>query len=348
MVTGAVAHCIFSGRVPEMTGAYYGFGKDMVTLLYKPVLINFAGHLFRRFMASLLPCVIRCWFVFAVIISPLSVAESLNIAVASNFRAAMKELQVVFDPEKKHDIRVSYGSSGKLFAQIVHGAPFDVFLSADSLKPEKLVEMKLAQANYQITYTIGRLALWCPVLCQGSNTEEVLLKQKFDRIAMANAKLAPYGLAAAQTMAYLNVSTKPGQLIRGENIAQVYHFVASGAAPIGFVALPQVLGKAGIKPSTVWKIPKHMHGQIKQDAVLLGRGESNKLAHQFLSFLQQPSTQQLLSKQGYDSVSDSGSEPARKHKKIKILDSAAAIEIASSRVDIDFTLSREDRLYAID
>lgn len=254
----------------------------------------------------------------------------------------MKELLVVFDPEKKHDIRVSYGSSGKLFAQIVHGAPFDVFLSADSIKPEKLVEMKLVQANHQITYAIGRLALWCPVLCLNSNTEEVLLKQKFDRIAMANIKLAPYGLAAAQTMAHLDLSLKPDRVIQGENIAQVYHFVASGAAPVGFVALSQVLGKTDIKPASLWKVPQHMHGQIKQDAVLLSRGESNKLAPQFLNFLRLPSTQRVLSTQGYDSVFDLDSRLEPEHKQNTDLNPAVGVEVMPEQAEENPNLNHKD------
>lgn len=142
---------------------------------------------------------------------------------------------------------------------------------------------------------------------------------------MANAKLAPYGLAAAQAMAHLDLSLESGRLIQGENIAQVYHFVASGAAPIGFVALSQVLKNADESSTTLWKVPAHMHEQIRQDAVLLARGESHKLAHQFLSFLRQPSTQRLLSVQGYDSVFALDSSSAHEHKQNTGLNSAAVV-----------------------
>ena len=231
--------------------------------------------------------------------SSLSVAETLKLAVASNFRGAMTPLLQEFDPKGKYDVRVSYGSSGKLFAQIVHGAPFDIFLSADSEKPAKLVEKQLASPQFQITYAVGRLVLWCPLNCKTEYVESTLREQKFSRLAMANPKLAPYGLAASETLNYLNVALDPRQIIRGDSIAQAYHFVASGAAPMGFIALSQVFNRPVPHGQIYWEVPQHMHSSIKQDALLLSQGERNSVALKFFEFLQKSNTQQLLRNLGY-------------------------------------------------
>ncbi len=217
-------------------------------------------------------------------------AETLTIAVASNFRPAMNELISEFEAESGHEVNVSYGSSGRFFAQINNGAPFDAFFSADQEKPELLEaigegEEQLASGRF--TYAIGALALWSRTPGLQLDNAEVLRQGGFNKLSIANPRLAPYGLATLEVLASLDLeeSTRD-HWVQGENITQAFQFVDSENAEFGFVALSQIMQDGAIAEGSYWLVPSELHSPIRQDAVLLKRGEKKQSVRDFLDFVQ--------------------------------------------------------------
>nr|VFK62724.1 MAG: molybdenum ABC transporter, molybdate-binding protein [Candidatus Kentron sp. UNK]VFK70584.1 MAG: molybdenum ABC transporter, molybdate-binding protein [Candidatus Kentron sp. UNK] len=182
--------------------------------------------------------------VFSVTIPPcLSAEGSVHIAVASNFAPTLRSLMTSFRLQSPYGFKISTASTGKLFAQIRHGAPFDIFLSADAERPKRLIAKGDAIAESLFTYAIGRLALWQPAGAQIAKDSEIL-GVTITRLAVANPKTAPYGKAAEETLRALGLwQTWRARLVRGENIGQTYQFVASGAVDAGLVALSQILAR---------------------------------------------------------------------------------------------------------
>jgi molybdate transport system substrate-binding protein len=215
------------------------------------------------------------------VLAPSVSAAEVRAAVAANFTAAMKEIATAFEEAGSNRVAVSYGSTGQLYAQIVNGAPFDVFLAADQRRPLLLVEKGLASDRF--TYAIGKLALWSPDPSRVDDRGEVLRSGSFDRLAIANPKTAPYGAAAVAVLEKLGLhdALKP-KLVRGQNIAQTYQFVATRNADLGFVAASQLVAEPR---GSVFVIPQEWYVPIHQDAVMLRRGEDHAIAAAFLSFL---------------------------------------------------------------
>lgn len=221
-------------------------------------------------------------------------AERAHIAVAANFAVPMKSLADLFEKETGHKLILSFNSSGKIFAQITQGAPYDLFLSADQDKPKRLIKSGLTSSEYSFTYAEGKLALWSP---NHNNPEDLLKHNRYSRLALANARLAPYGTAAKQVLENL-VQAKPARnkLIVAESVSQTYQFVASGNVEMGFVALSQVISEP---TNSVWSIPHHLHAPIKQDATLLKRGANNQAAIDFYEFLQSAQAAKIITSFGY-------------------------------------------------
>ncbi len=236
-----------------------------------------------------------------MVISGLSQAQGMaNVAVASNFSAPMKELVREFEEKQSGRVRASFASSGKLYAQIKHGAPFHIILSADEEIPQALIANGLAEESSLFTYAVGALVLWAPSIDSPMPVRELLNSGKFDRLALANPKHAPYGRAAAETLLRLNLLAATQQKwVTGENIAQAYHFVRSGNAEVGFVARSQLLDNGITGAKHAWVVPFDHHAEIKQDAVLLRRGKNNKLAIAFLQYLQSAQALEIIRKYGY-------------------------------------------------
>lgn len=236
--------------------------------------------------------------------------EPLTVAVAANFAAPIKRLAADFEQDTGRSVRLSVGSSGKLFAQIQHGAPFDVFLSADQDKPQRLVELGLAVAESQFTYAVGELVLWSSQ--QHLDVEQTLLQGNFHKLAIANPKLAPYGLAAEQTLISLNLAdASKSKLIFGESISQAFQFVASGNAELGFVARAQVIAAGAsdtLSKGSAWFVPSRLYAPIRQDAVLLSRAIHDSGAAHFLHFLQSESAKNTVQSYGYGSSDTDGRE----------------------------------------
>lgn len=227
-------------------------------------------------------------------------ADEVKVAVASNFSKPLEALATTFTATTGHELKISAGASGKLYAQIEHGAPFEVLLSADSKTPEKLVAAQLAIADSRFTYALGKLVLWSSnqdyIDAQGA----VLQKNEFKHLAIANPKTAPYGAAAWEVLEHLGLTTSlEPKLVQGENISQTYDFVSTGNAELGFVAWSQVVQAGGLKQGSVWQIPDRFYSPIQQDAVLLTKGQNNPAAKALLAFLKTPAAQKLITEAGY-------------------------------------------------
>ena len=227
-------------------------------------------------------------------------AGQATIAVASNFIKPMTALVKEFEAWSPHKLTVVYGSSGRLFAQISNGAPFDVFLSADSLKPTRLIEDGYGVAGSQMTYAVGRLALWSNKAGVVVNNEDVLSSRTFSAIAIANPRLAPYGLAAKQSLESMGLWEQlKSKLVRGENISQTYQFVFTANADVGFVSYSQLEIQNGAEASNYWLIPSEYHAAITQDSLLLERGADNQVSLEFIEFLKSDSAIKLIESFGY-------------------------------------------------
>jgi molybdate transport system substrate-binding protein len=226
-----------------------------------------------------------------------ALAGSANVAVAANFTEPVKEIAAAFKAKTGHDLVLSFGASGQFYTQINQDAPFEVFLSADSERPQKLQASPVGVKDSAFTYAIGKLVLWSksPGVVNG---EATLKDANFAKLSICNPVAAPYGAAAVQTMEALKLydDLKP-KLVEGANISQAYQFVQTGNAEVGFVALSQVIKD---KDGSRWMVPQNLYKPITQDAVLLKKGEANEAAKAFLSFLKGPESRAIIEKFGYE------------------------------------------------
>jgi molybdate transport system substrate-binding protein len=228
-------------------------------------------------------------------------AAEAQIAVAANFIGAAQIIADKFSQQSGHKVTLISGSTGKFYAQIKNGAPFDAFLSADDETPTKLEKEGATVAGTRFTYAIGRLALWSSQSGVVDNSGEVLAKGNFTHLALANPKVAPYGAAAVETMTALGLKDRlQDKLVYGENIAQTHQFVSSGNAQLGFVALSQIYKDGQLSGGSAWIVPGKLHSALRQDAVLLVQGKDNKAATGFLNYLKLPDTQAVIQSFGYD------------------------------------------------
>lgn len=228
-------------------------------------------------------------------------ADVAQVAVAANFAEPIKAVAAELQNTTGHTLAVTLGGTGKLYAQIRNGAPFDVLLAADSDTPARLERDGLAQPGSRFTYATGRLVLWSPD-AQRVDAQGVVLQQgRFKRLAYANPKTAPYGAAATEVMDKLGLSAVLApKLVQGESIGQAYSFAATGNADIGFVALSQVLEGGRLKSGSMWLIPQGLYSPIRQDAVLLRHGAGNAAALALMQLLKSPNIKDLIRSYGYE------------------------------------------------
>jgi molybdate transport system substrate-binding protein len=237
-------------------------------------------------------------FLFAVALT--AQAEVVRVAVASNFSAPMKSIASEFEKDTGHRIELIFGSSGKLYAQIVNGAPFQVFLSADSSKPARLEKEGRALTGSRFTYAQGTLVLWSARPGLIDDTDALLISGQFKRLAIANERLAPYGLAAREVLENIKVWAQvKDKLVMGENIAQTYQFVSTGNADVGFIALSQAIETGQLQSGSAWIVPPQLHAPIQQDAVLLDKGRDNPGAMALLDYLRSDKAVSLIRSHGY-------------------------------------------------
>ncbi|WP_153117644.1 molybdate ABC transporter substrate-binding protein [Rhodocyclus tenuis] len=232
-------------------------------------------------------------------VSSLALADEVSVAVAANFTAPMQKIAPDFEKDTGHKLVASYGSTGKFYAQIKNGAPFEVLLAADDETPTRLVKENAALAGSQFTYAIGKLVLWSPKSAIVDGEGAVLKKGGFDHISLANPKLAPYGAAAVEAMKALGVydSLQP-KFVTGENISQAHQFVASGNALLGFVALSQVI-KDGKIEGSAWLVPEKLYSPIRQDAVILEKGKGKAAAEALVKYLKGDKAKAVIKSYGY-------------------------------------------------
>ena len=228
-------------------------------------------------------------------------AEEALIAVAANFAEVVETLKPIFERQTGHTIVETTGSTGKFYAQIAAGAPFQVLLSADAKTPRRLEEEKLAVAGSAFTYAIGKLALWSPDANRiGDDGKAALLDPAVRFVAIANPDLAPYGVAAREALESLKLwdDLQP-KIVMGQNIGQTHSLVASGAADLGFVALSAVVSPRAPADGSRWDVPQELFTPIQQDAILLNPGKDNPAAVAFLEFLESDEARAVIASYGY-------------------------------------------------
>ncbi len=227
-------------------------------------------------------------------------AGTVSVAVAANFTAPMQKIASAFEADTGHKAELSFGATGKFYAQIANGAPFQILLSADDTTPARLEKEGKAVASARFTYAIGTLVLWSAQPGYVDTQGAVLKTGDFKHLALANPKLAPYGLAAMQTMDKLGVTARlQPRFVQGENIAQTHQFVATGNAQLGFVALSQVMADGKITSGSAWQVPADLHEPIRQDAALLESGRGNAAATALMQYLKGDKAKAIIRSHGY-------------------------------------------------
>lgn len=226
-------------------------------------------------------------------------AGEVSVAVAANFTAPMQKIAARFEADTGHKAILAFGSTGKFYAQIRNGAPFDVLLAADDETPARLAQE--GQGSNRATYAIGKLVLWSKQPGLVDDQGEILKSGKVERLALADPKLAPYGAAAIEAMGKLGVlDTLRPKFVQGENIAQTYQFVVTGNAPLGFVALSQVWADGKLKEGSAWLVPAKLHSPIRQDLILLNKGKDNSAAAALLHYLRGEQARAIIQSYGYE------------------------------------------------
>lgn len=238
-------------------------------------------------------------FLLSVLISSVADASTLKVAVASNFAGTLHQLADRFDAKRGNTILISSGSTGKLYTQIVNGAPFDIFMAADEKRPDLLVKNGLADASHVDIYAQGKLVFISNIPTTGE-CRSVFSDARVKRIAIANPKTAPYGAAAQQVMQYLGIwNSVQSKLVQGENIAQALQFVASASANVGFVA-KSMLADSKLKPACEWEISSDLYDPINQKMVVLNKAKTKPAVIAFWKFLQSPEAAVIIRDNGYD------------------------------------------------
>ncbi len=231
-------------------------------------------------------------------------AADVRVAVAANFTAPSKDLAPLFEKATGDKLILSFGSTGAFYAQIKNGAPFDILLAADNKTPKKAVEEGYGVAGSTFTYAVGKLVLWSSDANLIKGSADVLKTDAVKHVAVANPKLAPYGLAAHQTMDKLGIKADvTPKIVEGDNIGKTFQFVKTANAQAGFIALSQCFKDGKMTSGSGWIIPQEYYDRIDQDAVLLNPGLKNTAARRFLEFLKtSPEAQKIREAYGYGSA----------------------------------------------
>ena len=227
-------------------------------------------------------------------------ADEVQVAVAANFTAPIQAIAKDFEKDTGHKLVAAYGATGQFYAQIKNGAPFDVFLAADDSTPEKLEKEGNTVKGSRFTYAIGTLALWSAKDDYVDGKGDVLKKNQFKHLSIANPKAAPYGLAATQVLDKLQLSEATrAKIVEGQNITQAFQFVSTGNAELGFVALSQIYKDGKVSSGSAWIVPSNLHEPIKQDAVILNKGKDSAAAKALVEYLKGPKAAAVIKAYGY-------------------------------------------------
>jgi len=229
-----------------------------------------------------------------------ALAAEVTVAVASNFSAPMRKIAQNFELASGHKLRLSYGATGGFYAQIKNGGPFQILVAADRETPAKLEKEGLGVAGSSFTYAFGKLVLWSRQPHLVDQQGEILKGGQFQKLAIANPKLAPYGAAAIETLSNLALMNQiRPKLVQGENISQVFQFVETENAQIGFVAMSQIFAQGKLTHGSAWVVPAHLYTPIQQDAILLLAGQGNAAALALMNFLKSPQAKSIMTDYGY-------------------------------------------------
>ena len=244
--------------------------------------------------------VIAHLFVYCLlVVSKPALADEVKIAVASNFNSTIKIIAQKFESETDHHPVLVFGSTGKHYAQIKNGAPFDLFVAANIEYPRLLEQQGIALDGSRFTYALGKIVLWSPYANLIDKNGDVLSDGGFSYLAIANPRLAPYGRAAMEVLQNLGLSEALSKrLVKGENIAQAFQFVSSGNAELGFVANSQIKlsGQSNIEGS-VWHVPLELYSPIEQQLVALNSKDATLT---FLKFMRSKEAKKIIRDHGYD------------------------------------------------
>lgn len=227
--------------------------------------------------------------------------DILTVAVASNFQTTARSIASQFTASTGIAVRLSTGSTGKLYAQIINGAPFDIFLAADVARPRRLEEAGQIVPGSRMTYALGSLLLWSadPSL-RTKDCRAVLEAGAYSKLAVANPQTAPYGLAAKEFLENAGLyEAAKSRLVYGENISQTLNFVATGNATLGLIAASQVATGLPVEASCSWPVPMKLHSELAQQAVVLLDSRNADAAAQFMRYLQSAAARSLLESHGY-------------------------------------------------
>lgn len=239
-------------------------------------------------------------FLFGTMAQSVNAGE-VNAAVAANFTAPVQQIVELFQKESGHTVKLSFGSTGKFYSQIKEGAPFDVLLAADEKTPKLLEQEGLAIVDTRFVYALGKLVLWSAKPGFVDDKGEVLSKGSYNKIAYADPKLAPYGLAAQETLQKMNLWDKvQSKIVTGESIAQTYQFAASGNAELAFIALSQITKDGKVIEGSWWIVPADLYNPIKQAAVQLTAAKDKAAAQAFLTFLKSEKAVAIIRSFGYE------------------------------------------------
>lgn len=228
-------------------------------------------------------------------------AGEVQVAVAANFTAPMQKIAAEFEKDTGNRAVLAFGATGKFYAQINNGAPFEVLLAADDETPARLEAERKTVSGTRFTYATGKLVLWSARDGYVDGQGQVLKGRNYEHLAIANPKAAPYGAAAVETLQKLKLwdGVQP-KLVQGENIGQAFQFVATGNAPLGFIALSQVWRDGKFTSGSGWIVPANLHTPIRQDAVILGKGAANPAARALEDYLKSPKARDIIRSFGYD------------------------------------------------
>ncbi len=257
-----------------------------------------------------------CFSLFAYLFTPLPVSQihaaEIRVAAAANFTAPMKEIAALFEKETGHRVVLSFGSSGSLYAQIKQGAPFDLYFAADESWTARLIKEGFADGETQQVYALGTLVLWSKKPGFVDKQGKVLESNQFQKLALANPALAPYGAAAREILSGLENRKSSewrteleSKIVMGQSVAQTYQFIASENAQLGFISISQIMRNGKISEGSYWIIPPDLYSPIRQSAVLLSKAEaetpaaSKKAALDFLQFMQSEPASAVIQAYGY-------------------------------------------------
>lgn len=242
------------------------------------------------------------WLTTVFLTSPApAIAEQVHAAVAANFAEAMREIAIEFAKDTGHRVVPTFGSTGRFYAQIKAGAPFEILLAADDQTPARLEREGYAVAGGRFTFAVGKLALWSRMADYVDPQGEILKRNSFRHLAIANPKLAPYGASAIEVLQALGLTEAlKDKWVIGGNVGQAHQFVVSGNAELGFVALSQVYRSGRWQGGSGWRVPQTLYSPIRQEAVLLGKGQGKVAAESLLGYLRGDKAKAIIRSYGYD------------------------------------------------